>query len=181
MPLWSEIMLLQPLQYRENSMNGGTISPCLPRCQMARRGVVKHAPQPQQPHMAEASYHTRDLHVNDTKPILSAPSEPEKSKRTKRTKEAKATTPTKRAPKSTKKVKREGEDLNKSFGKSHEWKGNELLGESVDDLNRQLLLSSPNWKNQDLGLNQVAFDGSTMPVPVCSCTRDLRPCYKWCQ
>lgn len=37
----------------------------------------------------------------------------------------------------------------------------------------------PDWKDQDLGLNQVAFDESIMPVPVCSCTGVLRPCYKW--
>ncbi|XP_042004996.1 barley B recombinant-like protein D [Salvia splendens] len=37
----------------------------------------------------------------------------------------------------------------------------------------------PDWKDKDLGLNQVAFDESTMPVPVCSCTGVLRPCYKW--
>ncbi|EPS70368.1 hypothetical protein M569_04392 [Genlisea aurea] len=35
------------------------------------------------------------------------------------------------------------------------------------------------WKDQDLGLNQVSFDETTMPVPVCSCTGVLRPCYKW--
>nr|CAD1835415.1 unnamed protein product [Ananas comosus var. bracteatus] len=35
------------------------------------------------------------------------------------------------------------------------------------------------WKGQDLGLNQVVFDESTMPVPVCSCTGKYQPCYKW--
>nr|GMC74211.1 protein BASIC PENTACYSTEINE6 [Ipomoea batatas] len=40
-------------------------------------------------------------------------------------------------------------------------------------------MSRPDWKDQDLGLNQVSFDESTMPVPVCSCTGVLRPCYKW--
>ncbi|CAI0382909.1 unnamed protein product [Linum tenue] len=36
-----------------------------------------------------------------------------------------------------------------------------------------------NWKGSDLGLNQIAFDDSTMPAPVCSCTGIFRQCYKW--
>lgn len=34
------------------------------------------------------------------------------------------------------------------------------------------------WKDQ-LGLNQVSFDESAMPVPVCSCTGVPQPCYRW--
>lgn len=32
---------------------------------------------------------------------------------------------------------------------------------------------------EDMGLKLAAFHGTTMPVPVCSCTGVLRPCYKW--
>ncbi|KAK8946281.1 Barley B recombinant-like protein D [Platanthera guangdongensis] len=32
---------------------------------------------------------------------------------------------------------------------------------------------------QNLGLNQVPFDDSTMPPPGCSCTGKLQHCYKW--
>ncbi|KAL2471809.1 Protein BASIC PENTACYSTEINE6 [Abeliophyllum distichum] len=53
------------------------------------------------------------------------------------------------------------------------------MGVSSDELNRQLGGEKPDWKDQDLGLNEVAFDESTMPVPVCSCTGVFRPCYKW--
>jgi hypothetical protein len=35
------------------------------------------------------------------------------------------------------------------------------------------------WDSQDLGLNLITFDESTMPVPVCSCTGVHRQCYKW--
>nr|ADV59376.1 GAGA-binding transcriptional activator [Triphysaria pusilla] len=38
------------------------------------------------------------------------------------------------------------------------------------------------WKaepDQELGLNRVAYDETMMPVPVCSCTGVMRPCYKW--
>ncbi|KAJ0445443.1 putative transcription factor GAGA-Binding-like family [Helianthus annuus] len=34
------------------------------------------------------------------------------------------------------------------------------------------------WKDE-LGLNQVNFDETAMPVPVCSCTGVPQPCYRW--
>lgn len=34
------------------------------------------------------------------------------------------------------------------------------------------------WKD-NLELNQVNFDDSAMPIPVCSCTGVPQPCYKW--
>ncbi|KAH7668277.1 GAGA-binding transcriptional activator protein [Dioscorea alata] len=48
------------------------------------------------------------------------------------------------------------------------------LSRSGGDLNTQQI-----WKDQDLCLNLVAFDESTMAVPVCSCTGIPRQCYKW--
>ncbi|GFQ05148.1 protein basic pentacysteine4 [Phtheirospermum japonicum] len=84
---------------------------------------------------------------------------PSKSRRrAKRPKEAKPDAPTKRTPKPSKKVKQEAED---NMVKLQGWK------------------SGPDWKDQDLGLNQVVFDETTMPAPVCSCTGTLRQCYKW--
>ncbi|XP_027094278.1 protein BASIC PENTACYSTEINE6 [Coffea eugenioides] len=171
------------LQYRENSINSGNMSPCPPGCQITRG--VKHMHHPQQhvhhqPQVNEPPYGSRDMPISDAIPISPGLLEPAKSRRTKRTKDPKAVTSTKKASKSSKKVKREGEDLNKTmFGKSHEWKPGQEVGSGTDDLNRQLGVSKPDWKDQDLGLNQVAFDESTMPVPVCSCTGVLRPCYKW--
>lgn len=170
------------LQYRENPMNSGNMSPCPPGCQIARG--VKHMHHPQQhvhhqTQVGEAPFGTRDMPINDTIPMSPSAPEPVKPRKTKRAKEAKAVTTPRKTSKSSKKVKREGEDLNKTmFGKTHEWKGQEMVSGS-DDLNRQAGVSKPDWKDQDLGLNQVAFDESTMPVPVCSCTGVLRPCYKW--
>lgn len=174
------------LQYRENVMNNGNLSPCPPGCQIARG--IKHVHHPQQhvhhpqqliPH--QASYNTRDSHVTtDTIPSSPVALEPAKTRRTKRPKEAKPATPAKKTSKSLKKVKTEGEDLNKTmFSKPEEWSGTLGMGRGSDELNRQLAASKPDWKDQGLGLNQVAFDESTMPVPVCSCTGVLRPCYKW--
>lgn len=162
------------LQYREGSMTSGNMSPCPPGCQISRG--VKHMHHPQQhtmhhqPHMNDSPYNSREMHTSDPLPMSPVPSEPTKPRRTnKRTKEPKATTSNKKPSKSTKRVKREGEDLNKMvFDKSHDWNSKQEMGFS----------NKPDWKDKDLGLNQVAFDES-MPVPVCSCTGVLRPCYKW--
>ncbi|KAK6131265.1 hypothetical protein DH2020_034992 [Rehmannia glutinosa] len=168
------------LQYRENAINNSSnISPCPPGCQIGRG--VKHMHHPQQnphhhqSHIVEPQYNTRDMHMNDTIPVSPVAPEPAKSRRAKRPKEPKpSTTPTKRTSKSLKKVKQEGEDLNKTM-----WKSGPDMGSGSDDLNRQLGGLKQDWKDQDLGLNQVTFDETTMPVPVCSCTGVLRPCYKW--
>lgn len=51
-----------------------------------------------------------------------------------------------------------------------------------EDLNRQVTTdgSKAEWDAQDLGsMNQIMFDESSMPVPVCSCTGVPRQCYKW--
>ncbi|CAL5384804.1 unnamed protein product [Camellia sinensis] len=171
------------LQYRENAMNSGNMSPCPPGCQISRG--VKHMHHPQQhvhhqPHMGDASYNSRDMQITDAPPMSPVASEPAKPRRTKRAKEAKGMTSNKKPSKSSKKVKREGEDLNKMmFGKSHDWKSEQDMGSGADDLNKQMGVSKPDWKDQDMGLNQVAFDDSSMPVPICSCTGMLRPCYKW--
>lgn len=59
----------------------------------------------------------------------------------------------------------------------NDW-GVELVGE---DLNKQAPRQKKRraWKGEDLGLNQIAFDDSTMPVPVCSCTGKYQQCYEW--
>lgn len=165
------------LQYRENAINTGNISPCPPGCQIPRG--LKHMHHPQQhgqhpPHMVESPYDSKDVQLTDTIPMSPVASEPTKPRRTKRPKELKLETPTRKTPKSSKKVKREAQDLNSTTsGKSQEWKS------SPEELSRQLSGTKPDWKDQSLGLNQVAYDETTMPGPVCSCTGMLRPCYKW--
>lgn len=172
------------LQYRENSINNNLS--CPPGCQIARG--VKHIHHPQQqhthhvPHMNENNYNSRDmLASNDPCPTSPVASESTKARRNKRTKEGKTvTTPNKKVSKGPRKVKREAEDLNKiMLGKSQEWKDGIGIMSGGDDLNKQLVVSKSDWKGQDLGLNQVAFDESTMPAPICSCTGVIRQCYKW--
>ncbi|PIN14275.1 hypothetical protein CDL12_13097 [Handroanthus impetiginosus] len=51
-----------------------------------------------------------------------------------------------------------------------------------EDLNRQVTTdgSKAEWDAQHFGsMNQISFDESIMPVPVCSCTGVPRQCYKW--
>ncbi|KAK6939377.1 GAGA-binding transcriptional activator [Dillenia turbinata] len=163
------------LRYQESAMNNSTISQCPPGCQVSREMKhVHHMPQHAHhtSHLNEAPNNTREMHTADTVPLSSTAPEAAKSRQAKRTKEAKAALPSKKVSKPLRKVKKEGEDLNRIvYTKSHEWKN--------DDCNKQLGVTKPDWKSQDLGLNEVAFDESTMPVPVCSCTGVVRPCYKW--
>ncbi|CAN6539272.1 unnamed protein product [Malus baccata var. baccata] len=174
------------LQYRDSSLNSGNISSCPPGCQISR-GVkhVHHTQQQQQhvhhmPHMNEPSYGSRDMHTSDSITMPPDASVPTKSRQPKRPREPKTVQPNKKPSKSPRKVKRESEDLNKmTFDKLHDWKGGQDMGSGGDDLNKQVVVSKSDWKRQDLGLNQVAYDESTMPAPMCSCTGLLRQCYKW--
>ncbi|XP_051150036.1 protein BASIC PENTACYSTEINE6-like [Andrographis paniculata] len=156
------------LQFRENALNGGSASPCPPSCQIPT-GVkhVHHHPQHHGHHQLLAAETPDSMQMTDVVPGSPVQPEPGKSRRVKRPKNE---TPSKRTSKSSKRIKQETEDLNKTMYRSPE---------TGDVLNRQLGGAKPDWKDQDLGLNQVTFDDSTMPVPVCSCTGVLRPCYKW--
>ncbi|KAK9743456.1 hypothetical protein RND81_03G240600 [Saponaria officinalis] len=159
------------LQFRQISANGSS-NTCPPGCQISRG--VKHMHHHQHvlhsPHEGEASYDERDVPVPEAVPMTAAPNENVKSRKVKRSKDIDETSPNKKTAKSGRKVKREGEDLNKIlFPKSQDWQGmHDMSGGKKTD-----------WKGPDLGLNQVAFDESTMPPPVCSCTGIYRQCYKW--
>ncbi|KAL4572947.1 hypothetical protein LXL04_019736 [Taraxacum kok-saghyz] len=51
-----------------------------------------------------------------------------------------------------------------------------------EDLNRNVTTdgSKAEWDAQELGLmEQISFDETTMPIPICSCTGVGRQCYKW--
>lgn len=173
------------LQYREN-LSANNMSSCPPGCQISRGVKHMHHPQHQHAnnnmsHVSETTYTTRDMHQTDSLHVSPGSSEAAKSRRGKRTKEGKVMTPNKKAStRSPKKIKRENEDLNKiMFGKPHEWRGAPEMDGNSDDMNKQLVISKSDWKGQVLGLNQVTYDESTMPAPLCSCTGVLRQCYKW--
>ncbi|CAN0890453.1 Protein BASIC PENTACYSTEINE4 [Linum grandiflorum] len=61
-------------------------------------------------------------------------------------------------------------------------KGNNKIEE---DLNRQVIQGTEvrkfktEWDTQEVGLNLISYDETTMPAPVCSCTGTAHQCYKW--
>lgn len=97
----------------------------------------------------------REMHVTDALPVSTIASEEGKSHPVKRTKENKAISS--RSPRKTKKV---AKDLDRQPG-------------------TEVKKCKSEWNGQDVGLNVVNFDETTMPAPVCSCTGVPRQCYKW--
>ncbi|EAY99518.1 hypothetical protein OsI_21488 [Oryza sativa Indica Group] len=74
-------------------------------------------------------------------------------------------------------LKRPSGVLRKTKKPSGDWKNVGMSGCGDDSAHASVMKNE--WKDQNLGLNQVAFDDSTMPAPACSCTGKLRQCYKW--
>ncbi|OAY62732.1 Barley B recombinant-like protein D [Ananas comosus] len=152
---------LSALQYaRENGVNGNN---CGPECFPPSRGAAKHHHYQQQPQYSDGYYNDHEALPMSTAPDGDAAKSSHKSKRGRNdpTKVQASASPSKK-PSKKKSRKVGGEHFNNKQvtvarlgAKHHEWKG------------------------QDLGLNQVVFDESTMPVPVCSCTGKYQPCYKW--
>lgn len=101
-----------------------------------------------------------ERHVINALPMTVITSDTFKSPHVKQTKENKANNAALKVPKpkSQLKVKKMGEDLNRH---------------DSGDVKR----FKSEW--DDMGLNLVNFDESTMPAPVCSCTGAPRQCYKW--
>ncbi|CAH8307151.1 unnamed protein product [Eruca vesicaria subsp. sativa] len=163
---------LTALQYRENSLASASCAGAVANMALCPRGV-NHIHHPhmhhQQHHMLQLSdtpYETREMELNDALPTSQLALESAKPKRGKRVKDPKVTTKTtanKRGPKGPRKVKKENEDdLTKimfvktalDYGEEEEATG-----------------SKPDWRNQEMvGLNQVVYNETTMPPPVCSCT-----------
>lgn len=101
-------------------------------------------------HPAQPSY-VRDPHVTEAFPITAVAAEPGR----KLTKEIKSRGGSSRS----KKQKKVGEDLNRNV--------------TTDG-------SKAEWDAQEFGLmDQINFDETTMPIPICSCTGVARQCYKW--
>lgn len=176
---------ISSLQYaRETGMNGNGGNGCSPGC-AAPTKHHDHLPRvhPSPPQLSDAPYdHERQVDITEAYPISTAVESAKgcKAKRMRKQNGAQAI-PIKKSSKSPKKNKRSGnDDLNKqvSIAKFHgEWKGLEQVSGGGDA--NKVPVTKHQWKGQDLGLNQVSFDESTMPVPVCSCTGKFHQCYKW--
>lgn len=129
----------------------------------------------QQPHaqpsplqLADSPYdHAREMHISYAYPISTAPvSAAGKAKKPK--KNSSQASPLKRPSGVLRKTKKAAGD----------WRDVGMSGGGEDPARAASEMKNE-WKDQDLGLNQVSFDESSMPAPACSCTGVLRQCYKW--
>lgn len=171
--------------HQKSTVNGSSASPtCPPECGIPRGMKHMHHPQHmhQSNHMAKAQHSSREMHINNRLSISPVPSESPRPRRGKRTKENKAISSNKKAaskPLSRKRGRRDNKNLNKqvTVAKTFEHCAGGEGSESVEEEEDEDGMKSE-WRD-DLGLNQVNFDGSSMPAPVCSCTGVLQQCYKW--
>ncbi|XP_043709728.1 protein BASIC PENTACYSTEINE6-like [Telopea speciosissima] len=172
---------LAALQYRENAMNASGAPTCTLGYSGPRGTKHMHHHHDNELHLAGSPY-GREIHTTEAIPISAAAAfDVVKPLHAKRARTETKTMPLKTSSKSSSKGCKKGQDLNKvTIAKTHEWRnGCDTGGGDDEDQNRQIAFSKPDWKGHDLGLNQVTFDESTMPVPVCSCTGVLKQCYKW--
>ncbi|KAL3539037.1 hypothetical protein ACH5RR_002403 [Cinchona calisaya] len=106
---------------------------------------------------AQSASKKKEVHITDAFPITAISSEAARSHLAKRTKVNNVIS--NKSAKSPKKAKKIGEDLNRHV--------------TTDG-------SKAEWDAQDLSsINQISFDESQMPIPVCTCTGVARQCYKW--
>ncbi|PSS21361.1 Protein BASIC like, partial [Actinidia chinensis var. chinensis] len=151
--------VLAALQFRESSVNENYMSPHSPKDEIVRKG--KHLHHQYQvhstPHLAETTYDPSEIPSSSPFQSTGVASNTAKPQKVKQPKEIKGT--------STKK--------SKSPRKGKRGKEQDLGGDDEDPDGPFVVLTD------SLGLNQVIFDESTMPVPICSCTGAPQPCYKW--
>lgn len=182
------------LEYaRGNNINGSSTHGCPPGCTNLRgQRSINHHHHIQHSSSLESSEspydHGGEMHTNGTLPASAFSPGVGKAAQKRRLK---------REPKpdvfSSEKVTKQrkgkrgngaGEDLNMqiTIAEMHGgWRAQDIIG--GDNLKGQVSMTKKHrkeWKLEDLGgLNEVIFDESSMPVPVCSCTGKYQPCYKW--
>ncbi|XP_047329044.1 protein BASIC PENTACYSTEINE6-like [Impatiens glandulifera] len=140
------------LQYRGNGMNSG------------RLNLTQYVQQHHHHHHSQQIVNDESSQSGDEFPS------PKKSNRNKRTKEnTNNKTANKKISKPSRRVRKDQEQEGQR----------RRVSSSSSSTTTSSSKSKNDWKAQDLGLNQISFDDSAMPVPVCSCTGGIRPCYKW--
>ncbi|XP_057499632.1 protein BASIC PENTACYSTEINE6-like [Actinidia eriantha] len=152
---------LAALQFRESSMNENYMSPH----SLGEHLNLHHQYQVHStPHLAETAY--------DPSEMPTSPSEIPTSNSFQSTGVA-SNTAKPRKVKQPKEIK--GTSTKKSKSPRQGKRGIEQdLGGDDEDLDGPFVVLT-----DSLGLNQVIFDESTMPGPICSCTGAPQPCYKW--
>lgn len=129
--------------------------------------------QHQQMRVSEAAYSPK-ISIRGNEIVAVEPAETPKPRRGRqpKDKEGKAT----KSGKTPRTGKRSAEAVIKEEINSdayNGWSNEQNLESDEEYLDKQV-----SWKD-NLGLNQINFDESAMPVPVCSCTGSPQPCYRW--
>ncbi|KAJ4833690.1 Protein BASIC PENTACYSTEINE4 [Turnera subulata] len=141
---------LATIQYRESAMNF-TLGAGNQRGSKRIPQSFHHSNE-----MAE-TLDEEEMHVTSALPLSSVPAETVKSRQPKQSKENKAASlkaaKSPRRSKAARDANRQGSSEVKKF--------------------------KTDWDSQDVGLNLIDFDETTMPAPVCSCTGEPHQCYKW--
>ncbi|KAI3451469.1 hypothetical protein Pfo_008134 [Paulownia fortunei] len=155
------------LRFRESSMNDNSTIPDSLGNELA--SGAKRIQYQQQMRASEAAYSPRGSLRGDIS--ITEASETAKPRRGKQTKDGKGM----KSAKSPRVGKRMAEGLSKHVNSaaSNGWNNEQDLESDEDDPDKQV-----SWKD-NLGLNQINFDESAMPVPVCTCTGSPQPCYRW--
>lgn len=156
---------ISALQIRESSMN--TLFHDSPGDGVGDGAKDIHYEQQISDPVADISFSPGDISTSDSFYLTEPPPEDVKPEKVRKPRGSKST----KSAKTPRVGKRKAEGLNKQVDSAA---SNSLIEESDDDLDKQLVT----WKD-NLGLNQINFDESAMPVPVCSCTGTPQPCYKW--
>ncbi|KAK4416794.1 Barley B recombinant-like protein D [Sesamum alatum] len=157
---------ISSLRFRESSINDNSTIPDSLGNELesgAKRIHYQHQIRP-----SEAEYSPRgSLRGSD----ITEASETPKSRRGRQPKDGKVTKPSK----SPRVGKRMAEGMSKQVNPapSNGWNTQQDFESDEEDLDKQV-----SWKD-NLGLNQINFDESAMPVPVCTCTGSPQPCYRW--
>ncbi|KAL2552683.1 Protein BASIC PENTACYSTEINE6 [Forsythia ovata] len=156
------------LQFRESSMNDNTVPDSLGN---EITSGSKHIHYQQQMHMAEAAYISRGSARSNDFNVTETASETAKRKKVRQPKDGKLA----KSAKPPRLGKRGAESFSKQVNSdaSNSWSNGHDFDCDEDDLDKQV-----SWKD-NLGLNQINFDESAMPVPVCTCTGSPQPCYRW--
>lgn len=156
------------LRYRESSMNDNSSIPDSLGNELASGG--KRIQYQQQMRVPEAAYSPRgSLRGSDIS--VTEVAETAKPRRGRQMKDGKAT----KSAKSPRSGKRTAEAPSKQVNSAtyNGWANEQGLESDEEYLDKQV-----SWKD-NLGLNQINFDESAMPVPVCTCTGSPQPCYRW--
>ncbi|XP_047971965.1 protein BASIC PENTACYSTEINE6-like [Salvia hispanica] len=163
------------LRYRESSMNDNTDIPDSYENELASGGkrIVQYQQQ-QQMCVSEAAGYSPKGNLRGNEIVIAETAETPKPRRGRQTKdkEGKAT----KSAKPPRAGKRTAEAVIKEEVNSDAYNG--WSNEHGLDSDEEYLDKQVSWKD-NLGLNQINFDESAMPVPVCSCTGSPQPCYRW--